>query len=149
MEIDNQQQTTIAKLLLITIPTGLMLGTGLLTVFLVIHTWLPVIISAGLVITGFLVTLVLRLQFVRFKISGDQIQVFYYALRPMATRFRKMEISRSAYAGGEVHKSLGGIRKDLVLLEWIQGQKAEYPPVSLLLFSKKIRTDILESLGIN
>ena len=149
MEPDNQKQTTLAKLLLITIPTGLLLGTGLLTVFLVIHTWLPVFISAGLVIIGFLVTLILRLQFVRFKISGDQIQIFYYSLRPMATRFRRIEINRPAYAGGEVRKSFSGIRKDLVLLEWIQGQKAEYPPVSLHLFGKNVREDILKSLGIS
>ena len=145
METDNQKQTTLAKLFLITIPTGLLLGTGLLAVFLVIHTWFPVIISGGLVIVGFFIAVVLRLQFVRFKITNEVIQVFYYSLRPLATNFRRIEINLPAYAGGEIRKSLGGLRKDLVLLEWIQGQKAEYPPVSLSLFPKGIREEILHN----
>ncbi len=144
MELDNAKGTFLAKLILIHIPVVLLLGTGILALFLIIHTWLPVIISGVLVILGWLVTIILRLMFVRLRISEDKITVMYYPIRILSSNYKKIEIRKDQFAGGEIAKKMGGLRTCLILFESASGTTAAYPPVTISLFSakdlKKIKT---------
>jgi hypothetical protein len=144
MEIDNSKGTFLAKLFLINIPVVLLLGTGILALFLIIHTWLPVIISGGLVIIGWLVTLFLRLMFVRLRISDDKITVMYYPIRILSSNYKKIEIRKDQFAGGEISETMGGLRISLLLYETASGSRATYPPITVRLFSaadlKKIKS---------
>ena len=147
-EINNRRGTALAKFFLIHLPVALMLVTGLLAVFLVIHTWLPVIISGGLVILGLLITVVLHLQYVGIRLEEGKILVHYYPVRILANSYRRIEIGNNLYAGGEILTGMMGLRCDLVLREWASGSKATYPPVSLLLFSKSDRQKIKDLLNL-
>ncbi|HBB93487.1 MAG: hypothetical protein A2X22_12480 [Bacteroidetes bacterium GWF2_49_14] len=144
MELDNAKGTFLAKLILIHIPVALLLGTGILALFLIIHTWLPVIISGLLVILGWLVTVILRLMFVRLRISEDSITVMYYPIRILSSNYKKIEIRKDQFAGGEISGKMGGLRTILLLYEDASGTNAAYPPVTISLFSakdlKKIKT---------
>ena len=144
MEIDNAKGTFLAKLFLINIPVVLLLGTGILALFLLIHTWVPVIISGVLVLLGWLVTVLLRLMFVRLRISDDKITVMYYPIRILSSNYKKIEIRKDQFAGGEISEKMGGLRTSLLLYETASGTRAAYPPVSVSLFSakdlKKIKT---------
>lgn len=144
MEIDNSKGTFLAKLILINIPVVLLLGTGILALFLIIQSWLPVIISGVLVILGWMVTIILRLMFVRLRISEDSIRVMYYPIRILSSNYKKIEIPKDQFAGGEISETMGGLRTSLLLYEAAPGAKAAYPPVTISLFSardlKKIKT---------
>lgn len=146
MEISNERQTYWAKLLLINIPVIGLLVSGLLAVFLLIHTWLPVLISGGLVVIGSLIIWIYRMQYVKIKAENDTILVLYYTLGILSGNYRRIEMSRSAFAGSKITSSTGGIRKELVMQEWIEGKKATYPPVSVILFSKQDLDRIQELL---
>jgi hypothetical protein len=147
MEINNERQTYWAKLLLINIPVIGLLVSGILAVFLLIHTWVPVFISGGLVVSGSLAIWIFRMQYVKIKTEGDTILVLFYTLGILAGNYRRIEISKSAYAGSNMTSSVGGIRKELVMEEWVEGKKAIYPPVSVILFSKQDLDRIRELLG--
>ena len=77
MEISNERQTYWAKLFLINIPVIGLLVSGLLAVFLLIHTWLPVLISGGLVVIGSLIIWIYRMQYVKIKAENDTILVLF------------------------------------------------------------------------
>jgi len=135
MEIDNEKQASRTKMFLISIPFVLLLGTGLLAIFLVIHTWIPTLISGGLVILGWAATVLLKLQSVRFRVRDGKVTVLYYPISPMTSNFKKIEIPVEQLSGYEIIRSPGN-RKELVLHETIGGEEAAYPPVSLTVFGK-------------
>jgi len=148
-EIDNKRGTVLAKLFLIQIPVALILVTGLLAVFLVIHVWWPVFVSGGLVLAGLLITVILHLQHVTIRISEDKIHVLYYPVRILSNSYKRIEIPKDLFAGGGLRSSLFGLRRELILLEWAAGgEKASYPPVSLLLFSKSDRLEISKLFNV-
>lgn len=148
-EIDNKRGTVLAKLFLIHIPVALMLVTGLLAVFLVIHVLWPVLVSGGLVLAGLLITVILHLQHVTIRISEEKIHVLYYPVRILANSYKRIEITKELFAGGKFSPSLLGLRHELVLFEWAaSGEKASYPPVSLLLFTKSDRLKINELFNV-
>ncbi|MFH0760988.1 MAG: hypothetical protein V2A67_05755 [Bacteroidota bacterium] len=147
-EIDNKHGTVLAKLFLINIPVVLLLGTGLLAAFLVIHVWWPVFVSGGLVLAGLFITVVLHFQHVTIRISGEKIQVLYYPVRILANSYKRIEIQKELFAGGKFSSSLLGLRRELILFEWASGEKASYPPVSLLLFSKSDRLKISKLFNV-
>lgn len=148
-EINNKQGTLLAKLFLIYLPVTLMLVTGLLAVFLVIYVWWPVIASGGLVLAGLFITVLLHLQHVTIRITGEKILILYYPVRILANSYKRIEIPKELYAGGELRSSLLGLRRELVLHEWASGgKKATYPSVSLLLFSKSNRLNISKLFNI-
>ncbi|MDD4644531.1 MAG: hypothetical protein PHY99_00920 [Bacteroidales bacterium] len=140
MEIDNEKQATRTKMFLISIPFVLLLGTGLLAIFLVIHTWIPTLISGGLVILGWAATVALKLQSVRFRVRDGKVTVLYYPISPMTSNFKKIEIPVEQLSKYEITRSPGN-RKELILYETVGGEEAAYPPVSLTVFGK---TNILK-----
>ena len=148
-EIDNKRGTFLAKFFLIHLPVALMLITGLLAVFLVIHVWWPVLVSGGLVLAGLLTTVSLHLQHVTFRFDGDKILVLYYPVRILANSYKRIEITKELFAGGTYYTTFMGLRHELILHEWAPGgQKASYPPVSLLLFTKSDRLEIRKLFNI-
>ncbi len=147
MEISNEHQVYWAKLFLINIPVIALLVSGVLAIFLLIHTWTPVFVSGGLVILGSLIIMIFRMQFVKVKTEGDSVIVLFYTLGLLASNHRRIEIRKSSFAGCEMTSSFGGLLKELVMYEWVEGQKATYPPVSVILFPKKVKGEILELLS--
>jgi hypothetical protein len=148
-EINNKRGTVLAKLFLIHLPVTLMLVTGLLAVFLVIHVWWPVIVSGCLVLAGLLITVILKLQHVTIRISEEKILVLYYPVRILANSYKRIEIPKELFAGGRFRSSLFGMRRELILFEWASGgEKASYPPVSMLLFGKSDRLKISKLFNV-
>ncbi len=142
-EITNKRGTFLAKFFLIHLPVALMLITGLLAVFLVIHVWWPLLVSGALVLAGLLITVTLHLQQVTFRFDGDKILILYYPVRILANSYKRIEMTKKLFAGGTYMTAFMGLRHELVLHEWAPGgQKASYPPVSLLLFTKSDRLEI-------
>jgi len=136
MEIDNDKRATAAKAVLISTPFILLLGTGLLAIFLLIHTWIPTIISGVLVLLGWGITVVLRLQSVKLRVSDDIISLFYYPMTPMTSNFKRIYIPTDKLSKYQIRSSLMGYRKELILYERIDGEDAAYPPVNITLFGK-------------
>lgn len=147
MEIDNDKKATRAKMLLISLPFVLLLGSGLLAIFLVIFTWIPVIISGILVILGWSITVVLGLKSVKFRFTDEMITVLYYPISPMTSNFKRIDIASDKLLRYEITTSLMGLKKELVLHENIGGQDASYPPVSLTICGKETIRRIEESLS--
>ncbi|MFA5815151.1 MAG: hypothetical protein WC865_05990, partial [Bacteroidales bacterium] len=133
MEINNERNASIAKAILISTPFVLLLGTGLLAIFLVIYTWIPTIISGILVILGWSITVILRLTSVKFLFSEDTISVLYYPISPMTSNFKRIDIASNKLLKYEIRTSLMGFSKELILHESIGGEDASYPPVSITL----------------
>jgi len=137
MEIDNAKNASRAKGILISIPFALLLGSGLLAIFLVIGTWIPTIISAILMILGWSITVILKLTSVKFRFNDDAISIFYYPISPMTSNFKRIDIASDKLLSYEIRISLLGFKKELVLYESISGEEAAYPPVSLTLCGKE------------
>lgn len=133
MEIDNDRRASLAKVILISGPFVLLLGSGLLAIFLLIHTWIPTIISGILVILGWGITVMLRLKSVKFRFSDDTISVLYYPISPMTSNFKRIDIASNKLVKFEIRVSLMGLSKELILYEDLDGQIATYKPVSLAL----------------
>jgi hypothetical protein len=147
MEIDNDKRATRAKMLLISLPFVLLLGSGLAAIFLIIFTWIPVIVSGILVILGWTITVVLRLKSVKFRFSDESVTVFYYPISPMTSNFQKIEIASDKLLKYEIVTSLMGMRKELILYERIDGREAAYPPVSVALCNRETLRMIEEYLS--
>lgn len=147
MELDNEKNATRAKALLISTPFVLLLGSGLLAIFLLIQTWIPTIISCGLVILGWATTVVLRLNSVKFRFAGEGFTVLYYPISPMTSNFKRIDIAAGKLIRYEIVSSLGGLRKDLILFENIDGEEAAYPPVSIALCGKDMISALEENLS--
>lgn len=147
MEIDNDRTASIAKGILITLPFVLLLVTGLLAIFLIILTWVPVVISAILMLIGWSITVVLKLRFVKFRFSKDAISVLYYPISPMTSDFKRIDITSDKLSGFALKTSLMGLRKELILYEYISGEEASYPPVSVTLFGKETISRIEDILS--
>jgi hypothetical protein len=147
MEIDNDKLATRAKMVLISLPFVLLLGSSLLALFLLIQTWIPAIISGMLVILGWAATVVLRLTSVKFRFTDESITILYYPISPMTSNFKRIDIDADKLVRYEVVRSLGGLKKDLILYENIGGQEAAYPPVSVKLCGGETIRRIEESLA--
>lgn len=147
MEIDNERNATRAKMVLISTPFVFLLGSGLLAIFLLIHTWIPTIISGILVILGWSITVILRLSSVRFRFSDDTISVFYYPISPMTSNYKRIDIASDKLVKYEITTSWLGFKKELILHESISGEDASYPPVSIALCGKKTIHTIEEYLS--
>lgn len=147
MELDNDRNATRAKMLLISLPFVLLLGSGLLAIFLILHTWIPVIISGILMFAGWSVTVILKLKSVKFRFGENEITVLYYPISPMTSNFKRIDIASDKLLRFEIRSSLMGMRKDLILYESISGEEASYPPVSITLFDKKTLSRIESNLS--
>jgi|GEM_PF-245852 len=144
METDNRQGTFLARLFLINLPVIMLLVSGILAIFLIIHTWLPVIIGGAWVIAGWLISLTLRLTYVRIKADDKQIRVLYYPVRILRGNYKRIEIRKELFDGAEIENRLGGWIKNLIIFERTSQGKASYPPVNLSLFSGKTLNRIKE-----
>ena len=133
MEFDNDKRATRAKILLISLPFVLLLGSSLLALFLVIDTWIPAILSGLLVLLGWGTTVVLRLSIVKFRFTDEAVTILYYPISPMTSNFKRIIIDTGKLVRFEVVRSFGGLRTDLILYESTGGQEASYPPVSIRL----------------
>lgn len=147
MEIDNSKRASWIKALLISVPFVLMLGSGLLAIFLIIFTWIPVIVSGILVIIGWGITVVLKLTSVKFRFTGEEISVLYYPISPMTSSFKRIDIVAGNLLGYEIRSSMMGLKKDLILHENIGGEDASYPPVSIAICGKEMIRRIEECLS--
>lgn len=146
MEIDNKPQAARARLILITLPFVLLIGSSVPAIFLLLKTWIPTFISGALVIIGWAITLILRLTAVRFKFTEPRISVFYNPINPMTSNFKRIEIATDMLAKYEIRTSWNGWKKDLYLSENLDGHIANYPPVSLLLCDQDTIRRIEEAL---
>ena len=147
MEIDNNKRASLAKALLISVPFVMLVVSGLLACFQIILIWIPVIISGALVITGWCITLILRLKCVKFRFTDDMISVLYYPISPMTSSFKRIDIAAGSLLRYEISSSWMGLRKELILHENISGEDASYPPVSVVLCGKKTIQTIEEYLS--
>lgn len=147
MEIDNNRRASIAKMILISGPFVLLLGSGLLAIFLLIHTWIPTIISGILVILGWSITVILRLKSLKFRFSEESISVLYYPISPMTSNFKRIDIASDKLLKYEIRTTLMGFRKELILYESISGEEATYPPVSIVLCGKDAIRKVEEYLS--
>ncbi|TSA38298.1 MAG: hypothetical protein D4R64_03235 [Porphyromonadaceae bacterium] len=134
-------------MILISVPFVLLLGSGLLAIFLFIHTWIPTIISGILVILGWSITVILKLLSVKFHFSDDTISVLYYPISPMTSNFKRIDIASYKFLKYQIKTSLLGLRKDLILYESIGGEAASYPPVTITLCGKETIRKIEEYLS--
>jgi hypothetical protein len=146
MEIDNDKNASLAKGILISTPFVLLLATSLLALFLLIHTWIPTLISGILMLLGWGITVVLKLKAVKFRFSDEVVSVLYYPISPMTSNFKRIDIASDKLVKYEITYSLMGLRKELVLFERISGEEAAYPPVSITLCGKESVRRIEENL---
>jgi hypothetical protein len=137
MEIDNHKRASVTKALLISTPFVLLLASSLLALFLVIHTWVPTLISGFLVIAGWILIIILKLKFVKFRFTNEIIQVLYYPISPMTSNFKRIEIAGHNLVKFEIKPSWNGLRNELILYEQNGSEVAVYPPVSVTLFEKE------------
>lgn len=147
MEIDNEKNASIAKAILISTPFVLLLGSGLLAIFLIISTWIPTLVSGVLMFLGWGITVALRLKSVKFRFGDDVITVLYYPISPMTSDFKRIDIVSNKLLKYEIRTSWMRLRKELVLYENISGEEAAYPPVSITLCSKETIGRIVENLS--
>jgi hypothetical protein len=144
MELTNQKGSFLARLFLINLPVITLLVSGILAIFLIIHTWLPVIIGGLWVIAGWAITVILRLTFVRIVLDADKIRILFYPVRIMRGNYKKFEIHRNLYDGAQIDRKMSGLIRNLVLYEKSSQGRATYPPVNLSLFSKKDQEKLVE-----
>ena len=137
MEIDNHKRASVTKALLISTPFVLLLASSLLALFLVIHTWIPTLMSGFLVIAGWVSIIILKFKFVKFRFTNEIIQVLYYPISPMTSNFKRIEIASHNLVKFEIKPSWNGLRNELILYEQNGGEVAVYPPVSVTLFEKE------------
>lgn len=147
MELTNNRNASLARLLLITLPFVLLIGSSLPALFLLIQTWVPTIISGALMIIGWSTTIILRLTSVRFKFSEQTISVFYHPINPMTSNFKRIDIVSTRLLKCEIRTSCAGLRKELILYETISGQDASYPPVSINLCGKEMIRKVQDYLS--
>lgn len=137
MEIDNDKRATRAKMILISAPFVLLLVSSILAIFLLIHTWVPTIISGILVISGWLITVILKYESVKFRFTEETLTVLYYPISPMTSNFKRIDIPSNKLMNYEIRSSLMGLKKELILMENINGEMASYPPVNITICGKE------------
>lgn len=147
MEFGNDKNASRTKMVLISIPFMLLLGTGLLAIFQLIGTWIPTIVSGILVLLGWSITVLLKLKSVKFRFIDDKFAVLYYPVSPMTSNFKKIEIASDQFVKYEIKKSWMGLKKDLILYEIKRGEEACYPPVSITICGKETIRKLEECLS--
>lgn len=147
MEIDNDKTATRVKMALISFPFALLLISSVLAIFLLIHTWLPTLISGILVILGWAITVSLRLTSVKFRFSDEGLTVLYYPVSPMTSNFKRIDIATGKLIKYEIRTSLFGLKRELCLFEDINGEEASYPPVNITICRKETLRQIEENLS--
>jgi hypothetical protein len=147
MEIDNDRNATRAKVILISVPFVMLIGSSLLAIFQIIFTWIPTLISGLLVIFGWSITVILKLKSVKFRFSEEMITVLYYPISPMTSNFKRIDIASDKLAAFEIRSGWLGFKKELVLHENINGEEAPYPPVVITLCGKEAISQIREYLS--
>jgi hypothetical protein len=84
----------------------------------------------------------LNLNFVEVTVEENKLIVRYYSLRFFSARHKSMAIPLTDILGFEIHQSLKGLKKSLILYQRIKGKRAKYPPLSVSAYSQEQITQL-------
>lgn len=89
-----------------------------------------------LLVTGVYLLLVViswirDLNYFYFDDKGDKIIIRYYPIRPLARKKKAIQIQKISFAGFEIKKTALGIRKILILKQYVRRTVANYPPIGI------------------
>lgn len=104
------------------------------------------IIVAGIYLLVGLYNYLLDLNYIFYNDEGDSIIFRFSSLRPLHKIKKSYEIPKSKYMGYQIDKSILGLKKTLILFQYVNNRKAKYPGVSISSLSKKELTKLISSL---
>ena len=147
MQINNQKQANVAKILLIRTPLLVALIVLVLTLFQVINIPVLLITVAAIFALCLLATLIFRLHFIDGELSDDIISIKYYHLFPLIREYRKIELSGKNLHSFSFEKRFAGQVTVLILSEHTDTGIASYPEVPMSFFSKNQLSEISQTLS--
>lgn len=71
------------------------------------------------------------LNYFYFSDKGDKLVFRYYPIRPLARSKKAVEIPKTSLARYEITKTNLGLKKVLILHQYIKQKVAKYPPISV------------------
>jgi hypothetical protein len=104
------------------------------------------LIADGIIALAYLFMLLRKSDYFFLEYKGNKIVVRYYTAHPFLRKYRAFEIPQPYFAGYEIIKSLGGIRKMIQFKIETPKGKFKYPPVSISLLTKKQEAELLNIL---
>jgi hypothetical protein len=88
----------------------------------------------------------LELNYIYFSDEDDKIVLRYFSMSFMNRRKNLIEIPRDRFNGYILKKSLGGLKKKIILIQHIKNIDAKYPAVSLSALNKEQISKLLAAL---
>lgn len=143
MKFDNQKTTI--RLFLRKMLIAIIAAVAIVTVFatpwfrpdlLGITQYQWVFIIAGLYLLQVIVSWARDLNYLQFDDNGDMIIVRYYPIRPLGRKKKAVQIRKIAFAGYEIRKTWLGMRKLLILKQYVKRSVASYPPIGITSLTK-------------
>jgi hypothetical protein len=89
---------------------------------------------------------ILELNYIYFSNEGDKIVLRYFSMSFFNKKKNSIEIARERFRGYILKKSLGGLKKKIILIQLIKNVDAKYPPVSLSALNKEQLSGLLTAL---
>lgn len=105
-----------------------------------------VVLTILLVIT-YIVLHFLGFYYVFFSDKGNKITIRYYYAHPFLRKFKALEIPKGMLADAIITSSFFKLKHSLHLVQRTRKGDFEYPPISLSLVNKKMRTQIQKALA--
>lgn len=81
-----------------------------------------------------------------FEQVGDVLIFKYYATGNFSFKRMKISVSQTDYAGCKTQQLFGGLRKELVIYEWMNDKKAAYLPLSISLLTASQQQSLINTL---
>lgn len=86
-------------------------------------------------------------SFFEFLVSEDSLQINYYPVSTAVRSYQSIEVPMNQLKNFNIKKSLGGIRKDLILSVKSKYGLADYPPISISILKKNETAQVIHVLN--
>jgi hypothetical protein len=90
-----------------------------------------------------------KYSYIFYNSDGPKIIIRYTSLQPMSAGNFSIEVPKRDFVKAEIKKSLGGLRKDLIIFVRTPQGVAKFNPVSLSTLSKVEYEAVKQDLSIN
>jgi hypothetical protein len=124
----------------------IILGGSLRNDFLGINKYQWALLVGAVYILLIAAEALLELNYIYFSNDDDIIVLRYFSMSFFNKRKNSIEIPGNRFGGYILKKSLGGLKKKIILMQHIKDKGAKYPPVSISALNKKQVSSMLTVL---
>ncbi len=88
------------------------------------------------------------LNYFYFDDKGDKIIIRYYPIRPLGRKKKAVQIQKTVFAGFEIKKPVLGLKKNLILKQYVKKKVAKYPPIGITALTRQELRALEKQLSI-